>query len=77
MNLIQKSEDAGLSNDFVFSKVMIDPKICQEVIQRVLPELKLIISNYQIAKKRLILLQMRRESALMYSLGIRKIIAMI
>lgn len=73
MNLIQKWEDAGLSNDFVFSKVMIDPKICQEVIQRVLPELK----NYQIAKKRLILLQMRRESALMYSLGIRKIIAMI
>lgn len=41
MNLIQKWEDAGLSNDFVFSKVMIDPKICQEVIQRVLPELKI------------------------------------
>ena len=29
MNLIQKWEDAGLSNDFVFSKVMIDTNICQ------------------------------------------------
>lgn len=35
----QAWEDANLSNDFIFSKVMLDPQICLEVIRRVLPDL--------------------------------------
>lgn len=43
MNRLQRAalawQNAGLANDFVFSKVMTDPDICRTVIQDTLPEL--------------------------------------
>lgn len=37
--LLKKWEDAGLTDDYVFNKVMLDHDICLEVLQRILPEL--------------------------------------
>jgi len=34
-------EELGLSNDFLFGKVMQDAELCQEFLQRVLPELEI------------------------------------
>lgn len=34
-------EDLGISNDFLFGKVMQDPKLCKELLQRILPDLKI------------------------------------
>lgn len=32
-------EEIGLSNDFLFGKVMQDPELCKGVLQRILPQL--------------------------------------
>ena len=34
-------EDLGISNDFLFGKVMQDPELCRELLQRILPDLKI------------------------------------
>ncbi len=34
-------EDLGISNDFLFGKVMQNPKLCKELLKRILPELKI------------------------------------
>ena len=34
-------EDLGISNDFLFGKVMQNPRLCQELLQRILPDLKI------------------------------------
>ena len=34
-------EDLGISNDFLFGKVMQDPKLCKELLQRILPDLRI------------------------------------
>ena len=34
-------EDLGISNDFLFGKVMQNPKLCKELLQRILPDLKI------------------------------------
>lgn len=36
-----KWEDLGISNDFLFGKVMQNPRLCQELLQRILPKLKI------------------------------------
>ena len=33
-------ENLGISNDFLFGKVMQNPKLCKELLQRILPHLK-------------------------------------
>lgn len=39
--LQMKWEDLGISNDFLFGKVMQNPELCKELIQRILPDLKI------------------------------------
>ena len=34
-------EELQISNDFIFGKIMQDPKLCKELLQRILPELKI------------------------------------
>ena len=34
-------EDLGISNDFLFGKVMQNPRLCQELLKRILPDLKI------------------------------------
>lgn len=34
-------EDLGISNDFLFGKVMQNPKLCKELLQRILPDLRI------------------------------------
>ncbi|MDE5823819.1 MAG: Rpn family recombination-promoting nuclease/putative transposase [Lachnospiraceae bacterium] len=34
-------EDLGISNDFLFGKVMQDPELCKELLQKILPDLKI------------------------------------
>lgn len=34
-------EDLGISNDFLFGKVMQNPRLCKELLQRILPDLKI------------------------------------
>ena len=34
-------EELGISNDFLFGKVMQNPELCKELLQRILPELKI------------------------------------
>lgn len=42
MGTMQTSwEDLGISNDFLFGKVMQNPKLCKELLQRILPDLKI------------------------------------
>lgn len=31
-------EDLGISNDFLFGKVMQNPELCKELLQRILPD---------------------------------------
>lgn len=39
-------EEIGLSNDFLFGKVMRNPKLCKELLERILPELKIEYMEY-------------------------------
>lgn len=32
-------EELSISNDFMFGKVMQDPELCRELLQRILPDL--------------------------------------
>lgn len=32
-------EELSIANDFLFGKVMQDPELCRELLQRILPEL--------------------------------------
>lgn len=34
-------EELSISNDFLFGKVMQNPKLCKELLQRILPDLKI------------------------------------
>ena len=34
-------EDLSISNDFLFGKVMQNPRLCQELLKRILPDLKI------------------------------------
>lgn len=36
-----KWEDLSISNDFLFGKVMQNPELCKELLQRILPDLKI------------------------------------
>ncbi|MBO5523944.1 MAG: Rpn family recombination-promoting nuclease/putative transposase, partial [Roseburia sp.] len=34
-------EELSISNDFLFGKIMQNPELCRELLQRILPELKI------------------------------------
>lgn len=34
-------EELGISNDFLFGKIMRNPDLCRELLQRILPELEI------------------------------------
>lgn len=34
-------EELSISNDFMFGKIMQDPELCKELLQRILPDLKI------------------------------------
>lgn len=34
-------EELGISNDFLFGKVMQNPELCKELLQRILPDLQI------------------------------------
>lgn len=34
-------ENLGISNDFMFGKIMQNPRLCKELLQRILPELEI------------------------------------
>ena len=34
-------ESLGIDNDFLFGKVMQDPELCKELLQRILPDLEI------------------------------------
>ena len=36
-----KWEELSISNDFLFGKVMQNPELCKELLQRILPDLKI------------------------------------
>lgn len=44
-------EELGISNDFMFGKVMQNPKLCRELLQRILPELAIDRIEYPEAQK--------------------------
>jgi len=44
-------EELGISNDFMFGKIMQNPKLCKELLQRILPELKIDHIEYPEAQK--------------------------
>lgn len=39
--LVEKWTRAGLSNDFIFNKTCLDPGLTSELLNRVLPDLRL------------------------------------
>ncbi len=43
-----KWEELSISNDFLFGKVMQNPELCKELLQRIFPDLKIgITEEYQ------------------------------
>ncbi len=44
-------ESLGISNDFIFGKVMQDPELCLELLRRILPELEIERIEYPEAQK--------------------------
>ena len=44
-------EGLQISNDFIFGKVMQDPKLCKGLLQRILPKLKIDHIEYPEAQK--------------------------
>ena len=40
-NMETKWEELSISNDFLFGKVMQNPELCKELLQRILPDLKI------------------------------------
>ncbi len=44
-------EELGISNDFLFGKVMQDAELCRELLQRILPDLKIDRIEYPEAQK--------------------------
>ncbi len=44
-------EDVGISNDFMFCKVMQQPELCKELLQRILPDLWIDHIEYPEAQK--------------------------
>lgn len=34
-------EELGIANDFLFGKIMQNPELCKELLQRILPDLKI------------------------------------
>lgn len=40
-NIVMDWEDLGLSNDFLFGKVMQNPELCKEMLHRILPDLQI------------------------------------
>ena len=44
-------EELGISNDFLFGKVMQDAELCRELLQRILPDLKIERIEYPEAQK--------------------------
>ena len=34
-------DELGISNDFLFGKIMRNPELCKELLQRILPELEI------------------------------------
>jgi len=44
-------EELKISNDFIFGKIMQDPKLCKELLQRILPDLKIDHIEYPEAQK--------------------------
>ncbi len=45
-------ENIGLANDFLFGKVMKDPKLCLEMLRRALPELDIERIEYVESQKK-------------------------
>ena len=41
MNYTTDWEEIGLSNDFIFGKVMSDPELCKELLERILPGIEI------------------------------------
>ena len=41
LEIEQAWENLGISNDFMFGKIMQDEELCQELLQRILPDLKI------------------------------------
>lgn len=44
-------EDLTISNDFLFGKVMQNPELCKELLQRILPDLKIDRIEYPESQK--------------------------
>ena len=44
-------ESLGISNDFLFGKVMRDPQLCRELLERILPDLEILRIEYPEAQK--------------------------
>ncbi len=44
-------EELQISNDFIFGKIMQDPKLCRGLLQRILPDLKIDRIEYPEAQK--------------------------
>ena len=40
-NLIKKWESLTISNDFLFGKVMSHPGLCQKLLERIFPDMKI------------------------------------
>lgn len=52
-----KWEELELSNDFIFGKVMSNPKICKELLERILPDLTIDRIEYGFLKEAVIIHQ--------------------
>lgn len=44
-------EELGISNDFLFGKIMQDPELCKELLQRILPDLEIDHIEYPESQK--------------------------
>lgn len=57
-----KWEELGISNDFLFGKVMRNPELCKELLQRILPDLKIDHIEYPQLQRRWMRIKMLEVS---------------
>ena len=51
LELEESWESLGISNDFLFGKIMRDPQLCRELLERILPDLEILRIEYPEAQK--------------------------
>lgn len=59
-------ENIGISDDFMFGKLMQSPDLCKKLLQRIFPDVPIATLNTQSCRKQLIRIRMPKASAWTY-----------